>query len=86
VASLHLGFLGFGGRTATTAAFADNGPSLGVTRRLGYAPNGESLKVRRGKSATSLHFAMTRDYFDAHLRRDDIVLHGVEPCLPLLGL
>lgn len=86
LASLHLGFLGFGGRTATTTAFADNGPSLGVTRRLGYAPNGESLKVRRGQAATSLHFAMTREHFDLHLRRDDVVLHGVEPCLPLLGL
>ena len=86
VALLHLGFVGFGGLTATTAAFDDNGPSLGVTRHLGYAENGRSTKLRRGEPATSLHFTMTREHFDAHLRRDDIELHGVQECLPLLGL
>ena len=86
VAMLHLGFVGFGGRMATTAAFDDNGASLGVTRSLGYEPNGTAAKVRRGEAATSLLFTMNREQFDARLRRDDIVLHGVEPCLPLLGL
>jgi RimJ/RimL family protein N-acetyltransferase len=86
LATLTLGFEGFGGRIATTAAFADNGPSLGVTRSLGYESNGEAVKVRRGEAARSLQFTMTRDSFDASLRRDDIELHGVAPCLPLLGL
>jgi RimJ/RimL family protein N-acetyltransferase len=86
IATLQLGFLGFGAQTATTAAFHDNGPSLGVTRSLGYEPNGSTVKVRRGEAATSLQFVMPRAHFDAHLRRDDIELHGVAPCLPLLGL
>lgn len=86
IAMLHLGFLGFGGHTATTAAFDDNGPSLGVTRSLGYEPNGTASRVRRGEAATSLLFTMTREHFEAHLRRDDIELHGVEACLPVLGL
>jgi len=86
VAMLHLGFVGFEGLTATTAAFDDNGPSLGVTRSLGYRENGSSTKVRRGAAATSLHFSMAREHFDAHLRRNDIELHGVEQCLPVLGL
>jgi RimJ/RimL family protein N-acetyltransferase len=86
VATLQLGFEGFGGRLATTTAFADNGPSLGVTRSLGYESNGEAVKVRRGEAARSLQFTMARESFDARLRRDDIELHGVDACLPLLGL
>jgi RimJ/RimL family protein N-acetyltransferase len=86
VATLQLGFEGFGGRLATTTAFADNGPSLGVTRSLGYESNGEAVKVRRGEAARSLQFTMERESFDARLRRDDIELNGVEACLPLLGL
>jgi RimJ/RimL family protein N-acetyltransferase len=86
VATLHLGFLGFGARIATTSAFEDNGPSLGVTRSLGYAENGHAWRVRRGAPARALVFEMTRDRFDATIRRDDIELFGVEPCLPLLGL
>ena len=86
VATLHLGFIGLGGVLATTAAFDDNGPSLGVTRSLGYTENGRAAKVRRGVPATSLLFQMSREYFDEHLRRDDVTLIGVEPCLPVLGL
>jgi RimJ/RimL family protein N-acetyltransferase len=86
LATLHLGFIGFGAAFATTTAFEDNGPSLGVTRSLGYAENGHDWKVRRGTTARSLVFEMTRERFDATVRRDDIALIGVEPCLPVLGL
>jgi hypothetical protein len=78
--------LGFGARFATTAAWDDNGPSLGVTRALGYAANGHARLTRRGQAARQLRFEMTREYFVANLQRDDIVLHGVEACRPLLGL
>jgi RimJ/RimL family protein N-acetyltransferase len=86
VATLHLGFLGFAGSLATTTAFHDNGPSLGVTRSLGYAENGHDWKVRRGEPARSLQFEMSREQFDSTLRRDDVELFGVDPCLPMLGL
>jgi RimJ/RimL family protein N-acetyltransferase len=86
LATLHLGFLGFDASLATTAAFEDNGPSLGVTRSVGYAENGQTWKVRRGAPARSLLFEMTRERFDATLRRDDVSLVGVEDCLPMLGL
>ena len=86
IATLQLGFDGFGARLATTSAFSDNPASLGVTRKLGYAANGEAGKVRRGVPARSLLFAMTAEHFAEHVRRDDIELIGVEPCLPLLGL
>ena len=86
LATLHLGFVGFGAATATTAAYDDNGPSLGVTRRLGYTETGGEWKQRRGEPARLLRFEMTREHFDAAVRRDDIELIGVEPCLPLLGV
>jgi RimJ/RimL family protein N-acetyltransferase len=85
-ATLHLGFVGFGAAVATTTAFEDNGPSLGVTRSLGYAENGHTWKERRGAPARSLLFEMMRARFEATVRRDDVTLVGVEPCLPLLGL
>lgn len=85
-ATLHLGFAGLGATLATTSAFVDNGPSLGVTRHLGYTPVGISRKVRRGVAADSLVFEMTVDDWQQRLRRDDIVIEGLEPCLPLLGL
>jgi hypothetical protein len=43
-------------------------------------------KVRRGVPASSLQSTMTAEHFDRHVRRADVELHGVEPCLPLLGL
>jgi RimJ/RimL family protein N-acetyltransferase len=86
LATLHLGFVGFGAAIATTNAFEDNGPSLGVTRSLGYAENGHTWKVRRDVRTRSLVFEMTRESFDATVRRDDVTLEGVEACLPVLGL
>ncbi|MFT3852238.1 MAG: GNAT family protein [Ilumatobacteraceae bacterium] len=86
IAALHLGFVGFGAQFAATSAFADNPASLGVTRKLGYEPNGESIKVRRGAPAPSLQFRMSAEHFDAHVRRADVELIGVEPCCRLLGL
>jgi RimJ/RimL family protein N-acetyltransferase len=85
-ATLHLGFEGLGATLATTNAFHDNGPSLGVTRHLGYTPVGVARKVRRDVAADSMMYEMTVDHWREHLRRDDIAIEGVEPCLPLLGL
>ncbi len=86
LASLHLGFLGFGAEWATTGAFSDNGPSLGGTRSLGYSEQGHRRTARRGTASTTLGFEMGRAHFEATLRRADIELHEVEACLPLLGL
>jgi RimJ/RimL family protein N-acetyltransferase len=85
-ATLHLGFDGLGATLATTTAFFDNGPSLGVTRHLGYSPAGVSRKLRRGVAADSLQYEMTDEHWRQHLRADDITIEGLQPCLPLLGL
>ena len=84
-AILHLGFEGLGAERACTSAYHDNEPSLGVTRALGYEPNGESVEMRRDKADTQLHFVMTRAQWLTR-RRDDIEIEGLEPCLDLFGL
>lgn len=86
IATLHLGFEGLGAQWATTGAWSDNGPSLGVTNRLGYTRVGHRRAVRMGK-ADELHgYEMSGAHFAAALRRDDITLEGVAACLPVLGL
>jgi RimJ/RimL family protein N-acetyltransferase len=84
-AALHLGFAGLDARLAITGAWHDNVASLGVTRALGYEPNGSEILVRRDKPDTMLHFHMPRDTWEAG-RRDDIAIEGLEPCLALFGI
>jgi RimJ/RimL family protein N-acetyltransferase len=81
---LHLGFAGLGAQVATTGAWHDNLASLGVTRKLPYEPNGEDVLLRRDQADRMLKFRMTRERWEA-IRRDDIAIEGLEPCLPLLG-
>jgi RimJ/RimL family protein N-acetyltransferase len=85
---LHLLFEGFDGRFATTSAFDDNGPSNGVTRRIGYAENGVEIVDRLGEAATSRRYLLDRATWDArpeHLR-PEVTLHGVEGAREQLGL
>ena len=88
LAILHLLFDGLEGERATTSAFADNGPSNGVTRRLGYEPNGESLVAREGASVRSLRYVMHRAAWEARgpEQRPDVELHGVPALRTFLGL
>ena len=83
-AVLHLAFAGLGALVAETAAWHDNAASLGVTRALGYEPNGETTELRRGQPDRMLKFRLARERWEGRGRRDDIELHGVEACLPLL--
>ncbi|NUU18998.1 GNAT family N-acetyltransferase [Cellulomonas humilata] len=85
---LHLLFEGFGGRYATTSAFDDNGPSNGVTRRIGYAENGIDLIDRLGGLATSRRYLLDRATWDARPAdlRPEVRLHGVEAAREQLGL
>lgn len=85
-AVLHLAFAGFGAEVATTAAWHDNGASLGVTTKLGYEPNGEDVLLRREAADRMLRYRMTRArWVSLGGNRVDHELHGVEACLPLLG-
>ena len=76
VATLHLGFLGLDALEARTGAFQDNQASLGVTRKLGYEPNGVTVHDRRGMRDYIDRFRMGRQHFLEHVRRDDIDIDG----------
>lgn len=84
-AVLHLAFDGLGAKEASSDAFVDNEGSNAVSRGLGYAPNGSEWATREGRPALLNRWRLTRDVWEQH-RRDDIELHGVEPCRALLPL
>jgi RimJ/RimL family protein N-acetyltransferase len=85
LAILHLGFDGLGAARAETGAFEHNAASIGVTTALGYEDNGDAVHAPRGEAQVERKFKMTSQRFDA-LRRDDIAIENLEPCLPLFGL
>ncbi len=86
VATLTFGFLGLDAIAATTGAWHDNAPSLGVTRSLGYELEGSRRGVRRGRPDTLLGFRMSREHFLANIRRDDIEIAGDDDVREFLGI
>ena len=84
-AILHLAFAGLGADRAETGAMEGNESSLGVTRKLGYRPNGDAVNVDGDDRRRELRFVMGRADWESR-RRDDIEVIGLEPCLPLFGL
>ena len=84
-AVLHLAFSGLGAEFASSGAFVDNMQSIGVTKALGYVDNGWQIESRDGKPVRDLRFLLERAVW-ARVRRDDIEIDGLAPCLPLLGV
>jgi RimJ/RimL family protein N-acetyltransferase len=84
-AALHLAFAGLGATEATTEAFVDNPGSNGVSRSLGYEPDGVAWATRRGEPGLMQRWRITRDGWLAR-QRTDIELHGVAACREALGL
>jgi RimJ/RimL family protein N-acetyltransferase len=85
-AVLALGFDHLGAQAAITSAWHDNEASLGVSRRLGYRPNGESFLMRGDSADTLVHLRMTRADWQASGGAPDVEVTGVEPALPLFGV
>jgi len=87
-AVLALAFDGLAAEAAITSAWHDNDASLGVSRSLGYRPNGEQLHAREGAGGgrdVMVHLRMTRhDWFGRP--RPAVDIGGLEACLPLFGL
>lgn len=84
-AILHLAFAGLGAERATSAAFENNPSSLAVSRALGYVENGDDIGTPRGKAVRKIRFLLTRQAWEK-MRRHDIQIHGLEPCLPMFGV
>lgn len=84
-AILHLAFAGLGALRVETGAVDGNGASLGVTRKLGYRPNGDQIDASNGVRTRVVSFVLDRADWEP-AQRDDIEVTGLEACLPLFGL
>jgi RimJ/RimL family protein N-acetyltransferase len=83
-AVLHLAFEGLDAAEAYSASFEDNPASQAVSRANGYEPNGTLIYAREGRPARNLKWILTRARWST-TRRDDIEIHGLEPCCALLN-
>ncbi|MBO0898592.1 GNAT family N-acetyltransferase [Cellulomonas sp. zg-ZUI222] len=85
---LHLLFEGLDARYATSSAFVDNPGSSGVSRKIGYRPNGILHQAREGGPVDSQLYVLDRADWDArpdHLR-PEIRIEGLGPVRSQLGL
>jgi RimJ/RimL family protein N-acetyltransferase len=84
-AVLALAFDGLGAQTATSAAFVDNAASLGVSRRLGYSPDGQARYAVRNRLQVDQRLRLDRETWAAR-RTVPVDIEGLAPCLGLLGV
>jgi RimJ/RimL family protein N-acetyltransferase len=75
----HLGAL-----TARSSAFADNAPSHGVSRRLGYRRDGNETIARRGKPVEHVRLVVTPETLVRPAWRLEVTGYD-ERCRALLG-
>ena len=85
-AVLALAFGPLSARAAVTSAWHDNTASLGVSRSIGYQPNGESLLARGDGADTLVHLRMTREQWEATGAAREVTIEGFEPCRPYFGI
>ena len=85
-AVLSLAFGPLEAQAAITSAWQDNHASLGVSRSLGYRPNGEMLDRRDDGVDVMVHLRLTRESWIASQQSAGITVSGFEPCRPLFGL
>jgi RimJ/RimL family protein N-acetyltransferase len=85
-AVLAMAFGPLGARAAITSAWHDNHASLGVSRSLGYQPNGESFMARDGGVDTLVHLRLTRDEWLAGGVQPDVEIDGFEATRPFFGI
>ncbi|MFI6723590.1 GNAT family N-acetyltransferase [Streptomyces sp. R-74717] len=83
-AALHLAFAGLGARTAVSAAMTDNPRSLGVSRRLGYLPDGLEVAAVRGAPVTLQRLRLDRARWEAY-RAVEVTVEGLDGCREEFG-
>jgi RimJ/RimL family protein N-acetyltransferase len=81
-AVLSLAFDHLGAEAAITSAWHDNYASLGVSRALGYRPNGESFLARDDGIDTLVHLRMLRSDWLASNGSAGVTVEGVDACRP----
>lgn len=85
-AVLALAFGPLQAQAAITSAWQDNHASLGVSRALGYLPNGEHLHARDEGADVMVHMTLPREAWLASDLGAGIEISGFEPCRFLFGV
>jgi RimJ/RimL family protein N-acetyltransferase len=85
-AVLALAFGPLAAEAAITSAWHDNHASLGVSRALGYQPNGESLHAHPGRVDVLKHLRLLRADWLASGAGEQVEITGFDACRPLFGL
>ncbi|KAK1179162.1 GNAT family protein [Streptomyces sp. NBS 14/10] len=81
----HLAFEGLGARSVISGAMLENARSLGVSRRIGYRPDGIEVLSVRGQARTIQRLRLERADWEAR-RTVPVEVAGLEPCLELFGV
>jgi RimJ/RimL family protein N-acetyltransferase len=84
-AVLGLAFDGLGALVAESSAFLDNAASNGVSRSLGYEPNGFGTLAPEGVARETQRFRMTVEGWRAR-PRPSLAIEGLDACLDLFGV
>ncbi|MEV0454076.1 GNAT family N-acetyltransferase [Catellatospora methionotrophica] len=81
----HLAFTHLGATELASSAFTDNAGSLGVSAKLGYAPDGIERHEDQGRLRVIHRLRLTRQAWLERVR-PEVTVEGVAPCLELFGL
>ncbi|WP_335990067.1 GNAT family N-acetyltransferase [Glycomyces sp. MUSA5-2] len=85
-AVLHLAFAGLGADYATSSSFVGNDASEGVSRSLGYCPDGEEFQVVQGQRRQLRRWRVSREDWDA-TRKHEVRIDGLDgDVLDMLGI
>jgi RimJ/RimL family protein N-acetyltransferase len=84
-AVLGLAFDRLGAVAAISSARTDNPASLGVSRRIGYRPNGVSLTNTPTGVAELTHLRLTAEQWRESGLGGEVTVHGWDGCAPWFG-
>jgi RimJ/RimL family protein N-acetyltransferase len=85
VALLTLAFDHLDAIAALTEVFRDNHSSQGVSRKLGYVPDGISRDARGDEAVVSDRLRLTREKWNSDTQ-PAVTVDGMEACRPMFGL
>jgi RimJ/RimL family protein N-acetyltransferase len=85
MAVLGLAFDNLGAEAAITAAVSTNAASLGVSRRIGYQPNGLSFSDSEQGRIELTHLRLTAGAWRASGLGGEVSVRGLEPGRPWFG-
>ncbi|MEO8330681.1 MAG: GNAT family protein, partial [Candidatus Nanopelagicales bacterium] len=83
---LALAFGELNAMAAITSAYHDNAASLGVSKALGYLPNGQSFLARGDGVDTLEHMRMTQADWQASRLGESVSIDGFEDCKTFFGI